>query len=600
MGRFVLLSVPTTCPFCGCGCGYFLLARDGNLTGVAPSRNHSIAAGRICARGWSAHQAPAWGPRTLRPMVRRGEDLVAVSWDAALDYVADRMRRLVKAARPVGVLGSGRATNEENYLAGRLARAGLQTNNVDFCYHALCGPMMAGLEDVTSDPCHSIYLADVETSDAIVLVEGDLARTHPVAAASVLKAVRRGAKLIAIGCVRTKMSGLASHFLPVEPGSEGQAINGLLAAARDIHAAIMTEPVSQAAEVIAAAENAVFLMGPTCARADQLRSDVAALATLAAISGHPGRPGSGVLLLLDRSNVRGACNAGLAPDRLPGYKRIDDIEARRRVEELWDKPVPRGRGLDAANMLESVAGLLLLADDPVAVLPQAGRARAALERIEFLVVLDAFVTPVMKAAHAVLPIASFAETEGTVTNIEGWVQQVRAAVAPPGEARDGWKVLAGLCERLGAGGSWSSPSDVLQEIESVRQKPALTHTATHARSTEKLTSAERPYVLARSGAFDWGADPLVSFSPTLSRDYVSERKLFPNGFVEMSSEDADALGVRAGWWVKVSSAHGAATVPIRQCKDLRRGVLLVPYGFRDALASVLCEDGVTAVSVERA
>jgi NADH-quinone oxidoreductase subunit G len=271
-------------------------------------------------------------------------------------------------------------------------------------------------------------------------------------------------------------------------------------------------------------------------------------------------------------------------------------------------------------MLESVSGLIVLADDPASVLPMGRRTRAALERMEFLVVLDAFLTPAVKAAHVVLPIASLAETEGSFTNMEGRLQKVRAATAPPAEARDGWKVLAELCARFDAGCGWSSATDVLREIavaapQYSRTVPqvldggwgsALVEESVWAgldlrsSSTPALTSPERPYVLALDGASDWGSDPLVSYSPTLNREYQSERKLFPNGLVEMSGEDADALGVRPGWRVKLSSAQGGAVVPIRLRKDLQRGVLLAPYGFRDWLADVLGGDGVAAVNVERA
>ena len=107
-------------------------------------------------------------------------------------------------------------------------------------------------------------------------------------------------------------------------------------------------------------------------------------------------------------------------------------------------------------------------------------------------------------------------------------------------------------------------------------------------------------MLALDGAFDWGGDPLVSFSPTLSREYQSARKLFPNGFVEMNSEDADALGVRDGLAGETELRPWGGIVPIRLRKDLRRGALLAPYAFRDCLSGVLREDGVTAVNVERA
>lgn len=636
-----MLSIPTTCPFCACGCGLFLLARDGGLVGVAPSRTHPVAGGKICFRGWSAHEAALWGNRALQPMVRRNGNQEAVSWDAALDHIAQRLRDLMEARKPIGVLGSPRATNEENYLANRLARVGLETNHIDFCYHSLCRPLLAGVEDVTGDSSHSIHLADIESADTIMLVEGNLAKTHPRAASSALKAIKRGAKLIVIGCARTQMARLASCFLEVAPGCEGEALNGLLAAVvraglverreaaasctgydslrHDLADVNTTGEMRAAAEWIAA-ERAVFLMGPTGGPADRLRRDAAALASLAAITGHLGRPGSGLLPLLARSNVRGACDMGVAPDRLPGYARLDDREARERLQRVWRKPAPPGRGLDAVSMLESVSGLIVLAEDPAAALPSGQQAHAAMERLEFLVVLDAFVTPAMKAAHVALPIASYAETEGTLTNMEGRIQTVRATAAPLGEAREGWKALAELCVRFEAGAGWSSAGEVIREIAQVVPRYAMAAPrildegwsssfvegperapfALQAAATEASTSTERRYVLAQDGAFDWADDTLVSFSPTLNRDHQSARRLFPDGFVEMNSEDADALGVRVGWRVKLTSAHGEAIVPIRQRTDLRRGALLVPYGFRDCLSNVLGEDGVTAVNVERA
>ncbi len=634
-----MLNIPTTCPCCACGCGFFLLARDGELVGVAPSRTHPVAAGKICSRGWSAHEAPLWGQRLLRPLVRRDGKLEAVSWDAALVHITGRLQDLIQAGKPIGVLGSPRATNEENYLAVRLARAGLGTNHLDFCYHSLCRPLLAGIEDVTGDSSHSIRLADIESSNTIVLVEGDLAKTHARAASSVLKALASGARLIVIGCARTQMARLASCFLQNVPGREGDALNGLLAAAirtaptegRGAVASAGLEPLrSKLAEVniteemrVAAewlaADRAVFLMGPG-GHAGRLRQDAAAMASLAAITGHLEKSDSGLLPLLARSNVRGACDVGLAPDRLPGYSRMDDPEARRRVERIWRKAAPIGSGLDAETMLESVSGLILLADDPEAVLRAGRRVRAALERLDFLVVLDAFATPAVETAHAVLPIASYAETDGTFTNIENRVQKVRPATAPPGEARDGWRVLADLCARFGTEGAWSSANDVFHEIteavpryksaetglsnggwsSSLIGAPAWTRFALQGAAAAPAESDEHANVLALDGTFDWGGDPLVASSPTLRREYQSARKLFPDGFVEMNTEDADALSIREGWRVKLSSIHGEAVVPIRQRKDLLRGVLLAPYAFRDCLSDVLREDGVTAVNVERA
>ena len=634
-------TVPTTCPFCACGCGFYLLASKGELVGVAPSETHPVSLGRLCARGWSAHEASLWGDRLRKPLLHRNGKPESVSWGEALDHVARRIKELIDAGKPVGVLGSPRATNEENYLASKLARAGFQTNNVDFCFHCICRPLFEGLEEVCGEYAPSISVNDIESSQVILLIEGNLAQTHPRAAFSVMKAIEKGARLITVGCIRTQMARLSSLYLQTAPGNEGEVINGLLAAVlrqeledrtsvtlhcegyealrQNVSAVKITEEMHQAADWIGRAKRMTFLMGPTSGQGDQPRKDAAALATLAAITGHLDRPGSGVLLLLARSNVQGARDMGVAADRLPGFQPSDNGRSRQRLQDLWGKKLPSARGLDAESLLQSVSGLVVVADDPPSVLPMGQRAMAAMGKIEFLVVLDAFVTPTVRIGHAALPIASFAETEGTFTSAEGRVQRLQATTDPPGEARAGWQVLAELCTRFEVDASYASASDVLREIaraapryaragqgvledgwggtlvgDSDKRKFKLSATDGAA-----LTCAERPHVLARDGAFDWGRDPLVSFSPTLSRDYQSERKLFPNGFVEMCKQDADNLGLRAGWQVKLTSVHGEAIVPFQVRTDLEPGVLLVPYAFRDHVAKVLGTHSATAVKVEQ-
>jgi predicted molibdopterin-dependent oxidoreductase YjgC len=574
-------------------------------------------------------------------LVNRKGRLESVSWDEAVDHVAGRIKELIGAGKSVGVLGSARATDEENYLAGKLARAGFQTNNLDFSYHSICGPLLSGLEEVCGEYTPSISLNDIESSQTILLIEGDLAETHPRAASAVMAAVDKGAHLVTIAYAGTQMSRLASLRLPAIPGNEGEVINGLLAAVLqlgledrasvgvrcegydavrgDLKSVKITAEIRQAAEWIARATRATFLIPPIGGEGPPSRRGAAALATLSAVTGHLGRPGSGLLPLLARSNVRGAYDMGIAPDRLPGYRPLDDRESQQRLQDLWGKKLPLARGKGAESLLQSVSGLIVLADDPPSVLPMGQRAMAALGKIEFLVVLDAFQTPTAQLAHVVLPIASFAETEGTITSMEGRVQRIHVATDPPGQARAGWQVLAELCARFEAGAPYSSATDVLHEIAHAAPRYARLGKFEDkwggmwtgkdsnggkfklcAAEVPPLTPPEGPHVLVRDSAFDWGRDPLVSFSPTLSRDPRSQRKLFPNGFVEMCKQDADGLGVAVGRQVKLTSVHGDAVVPIRLRTDLKPGVLLVPYAFRDHLANVLGTHSVTAVKVEQA
>ena len=636
-----MLPIPTTCPFCACGCGLYLLASKEGLLGVAPSETHPVSLGRLCARGWSAHEAALWGNRLTRPLVNREGTLVPVTWAEALDHISGRIKVLLDAGKPVGVLGSARATNEENYLAGKLARAGLQTNNLDFSYRSICGPLLMGLEEVCGEFAPSISFNDIESSQTVLLIEGDLAETHPRAASAVMAAVEKGAHLVTITHTATQMSRLASVVLPAKPGNEGEVIDGLLAAVlqlgledrnsvrdrcegydalrENLAAVSVTTAMRQAAEWISRAARATFLIPPLSGEGPPSHREAAALASLAAITGHLERLGSGTMPLVSRNNVGGACDMGIAPDRLPGFRPFDDQESQQRLCALWDKELPHAPGSDAASMLQSVSGLIVVADDPPAVLPKGEAALAAVGKIEFLVVLDAFLTPTAQIAHVVLPIASYAETEGSITSMEGRVQRLRAATDPPGEARAGWQVLAELCTRFGVGASYSSAADVLQEMGRSTPKYAQvvqgedrwggTGLAKGANGGKfRLRIADKPpmpanegaKVLVLDGAFNWACDPLFSFSPTLSRDSQSARKLFPNGFVEMCKHDADEVGVHPSWPVRLTSADGSAVVPSRVKADLPPGVLLVPFAFRDHLANVLGNHSVTAVKLEKA
>jgi len=224
----------TTCPSCSCGCGFYLLSSNGQLTGVAPSENHPVSSGKLCARGWNAHEAALCGQRLSRPLLRTNGKVESVSWDEAFDQISRRLKELTEAGRSVGVLGSARATNEENYLAGKLARAGLHTNNVDFSYHSLCRPLLAGLEEVCGERIPTTSLNDIASSQLIFLLEGNLAETHPRAASLVMKAVEKRAFLVTIGYRMTQMARLSSLHLVTTPGNEHEVIRGLLAAVLEL------------------------------------------------------------------------------------------------------------------------------------------------------------------------------------------------------------------------------------------------------------------------------------------------------------------------------------------------------------------------------
>lgn len=128
-------NIPTTCVYCGCGCGLNLQVLDGRIVGVLPSKGHPINDGRLCVKGWNAAGFVYHPGRLKTPLVRKSGELVEASWDDALSLVAKRLSAIRDESGPgaVGVLASAKCTNEENYVLQKFARAVIKTNNVDHC-----------------------------------------------------------------------------------------------------------------------------------------------------------------------------------------------------------------------------------------------------------------------------------------------------------------------------------------------------------------------------------------------------------------------------------------------------------------------------------
>ena len=236
--------------------------------------------------------------------------------------------------------------------------------------------------------------------------------------------------------------------------------------------------------------------------------------------------------------------------------------------------------------------------------------------------LDAYRSPTSDAATVALPLAALTEEDGTLTSLEGRVQRLQKTTAPPGLGRPGWEVLSELLTALGLETRYRSASEVFAEVRRVIPE----YGALSLEAMESVGGAIVPFLgisdpkhapgsqvevggtgkdtsgthwLALEGSFDWSEDLLVQISPTLRRDGAAQRKLYPKGLVTMNPSDGQALGVRAGWSVRIRSAVGEVLVPVAFSPRVEAGVLLAPFIFRDALAAVLGDGTVQRVEVER-
>lgn len=600
----------TTCPFCGCGCGLYLENDGTGIIGVAPSDHHPTARGRLCARGWAAHEAVRWGRRLASPLLRRGASLVEVSWQEALTHVTARLSALRAARTPIGVLVSPRCTNEESYLLTCLARGALGTPHIDTFAAATYLPSLEGFRDVVGDPMPQGWLVDVARCDVALVVEGDVAESHPRAASLLLRSLRAGGRVIVIGSLRTHLARVASIHLQVPPGHEAAGLASLLEAVgsaqprspETVPNDLAAAELARAAEWIRGAASLAILLGPHWASPTRLRCEAALAATIAATSGHLGREGSVLLPLAARSNLRGAVEVGATSVLLPGFAPLDDADVRSRLQTAWRRTPNTDLGRGAAAVA-SLPALLIVGDEREAA--ASGR-RDAEER--FVVLLDAFMPRHPEDVDVALPIAGFSESLGTVTSADGRVQRLRPAAPPPGNARPGWHVLADLCARLGLETGFASADDVLDEIHRVVPAYARVHSddlehgwgvSTVAPVAARLSAspfsgvlpgAALTPVLAVSSAVDWGRDRLVADSPTLSREPRSDLRRFPAGVVHVSRAEADALGLRTGRQVHLATDRGEAVVPVVVDNDIDIGTWLVPISLRHPVVGLLAED----------
>jgi len=487
-------EIATVCPFCGCGCGLYVHTRDGHAIGVSPSRSHSISQGRLCLKGWHAHELTDNPRRLTQPLLRRNGQLVEVSWEEAIAAASRGLGEIAQCSGPraIGVLGSARCTNEDNYVLVRFTRGTLRTPNLDCSLNIQCLPELSPQHRGIGLAASSGQIADLDQSDFILVVGDDPTEEHPAIAARLYRARLRGAHIVTASLRRHTLARLADVHLALRPGQEARVIGSLLhvllveegmarEAAAELAAlrasvadlspedtqaetGVPAETLRRVAQLYLSSQQVAILYSTGLALSPVSAPAVQALTSLAALS--PPAVGARVVLLslLSRNNLQGCRDMGVAPEFLPGYGQLNDDAAVQRLAQAWQCELARERGLRAWEMLGRVEGMYVMGDDVIRSLPDMARTRAALEGLKFLVVQDIFLSPAASLAHVVLPAAAFAERDGTSTSLERRVQLIRRAVSPPGQAREDWRIIADLSGAMGQPFPYRNARQIFEEI----------------------------------------------------------------------------------------------------------------------------------------
>lgn len=501
--------VPTICPYCAIGCGMFLAVKDQHVVGVKPNPDHPVSKGKLCAKGWNAHQFIHHEERLRAPLIRGGGLLRQTSWDEVISLITSSFQKIKNknGSNSIALLSSAKCTNEENYLAQKFTRVVLGTNNIDNCARLCHAPTIAGLSAAFGSGAMTNSITDIEQADCIFVIGSDTTSQHPLIATRIINAKEKGAKIIVADPRRIQLSSIADIFLQQRPGSDVALINGMMKVIMDNGlenknfikqktegfeqlfevlknyspgrvsemTGVPPNSIIEAAQTYAKAEtsNIIYAMGIT--QHTTGTDNVKAVADLALLTGNIGKPGSAVNPLRGQNNVQGACDMGALPNVLPDYQLVTNEVTRAKIEEIWRvSSLPDKVGLTSVEMIDAaldkkLKAMYIIGENPLLSEPDINHVKQALESLEFLVVQDIFLTETAKLAHVVLPAACWAEKEGTFTTTDRRVQKIKKAVEPPGESKTDWEIICKLAKIMGARNLFlfTSANEIFEEIRKI-------------------------------------------------------------------------------------------------------------------------------------
>ncbi|MEU7713567.1 molybdopterin oxidoreductase family protein [Micromonospora chalcea] len=671
-------QVATHCPYCALQCGMVLSATgDGVEVGA---RDFPTNRGGLCQKGWTAADLLDHPDRLTTPLLRDrpGGELRPATWDEALDRVAagvlDVQHRHGRDA--VAVFGGGGLTNEKAYALGRFARVTLRTRHIDYNGRwCMSSAAAAGNRAFGIDRGLPFPLADLGGADTLLLVGANPAETMPPLMRHVTDLRERGGRLIVVDPRATATARQADLHLQPLPGTDLAVANALLHIALTegwLDRAYVAErttgfdevrrtvagywpaeverlsgvPVADlyaTARALATVDRVVILTARGAEQHAKGVDTVTAFINLALALGLPGRPGSGYGCLTGQGNGQGGREHGQKADQLPGYRRIDDPAAREHVAGVWgvDPDALPGPGVPAYQLLDALGtpsgarALLVFGSNPVVSAPRAARVESRLRALDLLVVADFVRSETAELADVVLPVAQWAEEDGTMTNLEGRVLRRRALREPPAGVRTELEILAALAERLTGGTPLpTDPREVFAELgRASAGGPADYAGITWDRidadtgvfwpcpdrdgpDTPRLFADRFPTpdgrarfhaVTHRPAAEPVCADYPLHFttgrvlaqyqSGAQTRRVAALRRAAPGGFVELHPDLAARLGVAEGAPVRVVSRRGELRAPARLSTAIRPDTVFAPFHWPGAQrANSVTNDALDPVS----
>ncbi len=430
------------------------------------------------------------GDRLTQPLIRKDGKLVEASWDEALDLVVSKIKEIQQqhGKDAFGIYSGSSMTNEKCYLVGKFARVGLGTKNIDYNGRYCMSSAAVGFnQSIGIDRGSTNPWSDIKFADCILIAGSNTAECHPLSMPYIWGARDRGAKLIVVDPRETKTAMVSDVHLDVRPGTDIALVNGLIhllikenkidknfidqhtigyaeleqmtqtytpERVADI-TGVSVEKITEAARLFGEAKNSYVLFARGIEQHSNGSDTVSNYVNLSLITGKIGRKGAGFATFTGQGNGQGGREHGQKADQLPGYRKITDPEARKYVAGVWgiDEAEIPGPGMSAFELLKSlgeeVKGLLLICSNPMVSAPSVGDVKKYLEKLDFFVAMDMFLSESAELADVVFPATVWIEDTGTTTNVEGRVVLLKGIERTFGQSKRDWQIICELATGLG-------------------------------------------------------------------------------------------------------------------------------------------------------
>ncbi|MDH5397535.1 MAG: formate dehydrogenase subunit alpha [Cyclobacteriaceae bacterium] len=652
-------KVRTVCTYCGVGCNLDVAVNGNEVLSIQAPYDAEVNAGHTCLKGRYAFRFYNHPDRIKTPLIRKNGNLEAVDWEEAYAFIADKLHAIKATYGPDAIAGisSSRCTNEENYLMQKFIRAVVGTNNIDGCARVCHSPTALGMQRVYGTGAATNSIADIKHTDCMLIVGANPTAAHPVTGARLKQAAMQGKMMIVIDPRQTELAKYATYHLQLRPGTNVAVLNMLFyyiikhgledkefieqrtagynefrkdILALDVFALERISGVSatlaeKAAMAYATAPNAMSFHGLGVTEHSQGTFAVMQIANLAMITGNIGRKGVGVNPLRGQNNVQGAADMGVQPHQGAGYMDVTDPQVKQMYESVYGVSLPGHIGYKIPEMYDAalegkLKGMWIIGEDVVQTDPNSQRVRAALGRLDLLVVQELFMTETAREATVVLPGSSFLEKSGTFTNGERRVQRVNQVISPlPGTKPDGL-ILAEMMNIMGYQQAKYEPADVLNEIaqivpffrgiswerlgENGKQWPVggdgvdtkILHSETFKsgrakfffkefKESSELTdnAAEYPFILTTNRE-------LQHYNCGAMTRRTKNIELLAEDYLLMNAQDAERLHVEQGNWVELESARGKVKVRAKISAHVKPGIVSTTFHFPEIMINNITSD----------